>query len=211
MEGEDKSRDADHYVHQDLFLTIKILRLSKGIPLAGSASEKWHLGWFSFDKFKDVLVGSEVILSEDMFVYLGYENGVVYWGIDVSLLGESLVRKFGAKQLCFVQLTTLMIATDWSDEDAMGQLAIAGHVVLCHPDQLIRDLRFVTTLLLEFYGCPLENAHHEKKKKSLDYNNSFFGEYECSSLALDRKERRDAKEEIGLLETRSNNVSDQEI
>ncbi|GJU89280.1 hypothetical protein Tco_1301703 [Tanacetum coccineum] len=25
-------------------------------------------------------------------------------------------------------LTTLMIATDWSDEDAMGQLAIAGHV-----------------------------------------------------------------------------------
>ncbi|GJU05839.1 hypothetical protein Tco_1122269, partial [Tanacetum coccineum] len=50
-----------------------------------------------------------------------------------------------------------------------------------------------------------------KKKKSLDYNNSFIGEYKCSSLALDRKERRDAKEDIGLLETRSNNVSDQEI
>ncbi|GKC36173.1 hypothetical protein Tco_1048557, partial [Tanacetum coccineum] len=46
---------------------------------------------------------------------------------------------------------------------------------------------------------------------SLDYNNSFFGEYECSSLALDREERRDEKEEIGSLETRSNNVSDQEI
>ncbi|GKD90303.1 hypothetical protein Tco_1365810, partial [Tanacetum coccineum] len=50
-----------------------------------------------------------------------------------------------------------------------------------------------------------------KKKKSLDYNNSFLGEYECSSLALDREERRDEKEEIGSLETRSNNVSDQEI
>ncbi|GKB56588.1 retrovirus-related pol polyprotein from transposon TNT 1-94 [Tanacetum coccineum] len=44
-----------------------------------------------------------------------------------------------------------------------------------------------------------------KKKKSLDYNNSFLGEYECSSLALDREERRDEKEEIGSLETRSNN------
>ncbi|GJY44438.1 hypothetical protein Tco_0432651 [Tanacetum coccineum] len=205
MEGEDKSRDADHYVHQDSFLTIKILRLSKGIPLAGSAGEKWHLGWFSFDKFKDVLVGSEVILSEDMFVYLGYENGVVYWGIDVSLLGESLVRKFGAKQLCFVQLTTLMIATDWSDEDAMGQLAIAGHDGVDVEDRsffghrrpaLIRGPEILTTL---------------KKKKSLDYNNSFLGEYECSSLALDRKERRDEKEEIRLLEIRSNNVSDQEI
>ncbi|GKB87037.1 hypothetical protein Tco_0959309, partial [Tanacetum coccineum] len=44
-----------------------------------------------------------------------------------------------------------------------------------------------------------------KKKKSLDYNNSFLDEYECSSLALDREERRDEKEEIGSLETRSNN------
>ncbi|GKF33317.1 hypothetical protein Tco_0106517, partial [Tanacetum coccineum] len=50
-----------------------------------------------------------------------------------------------------------------------------------------------------------------KKEKSLDYKNSFIGEYECSSVALDREERRDEKEEIGSLETRSNNVSDQEI
>ncbi|GJV83734.1 hypothetical protein Tco_1523632 [Tanacetum coccineum] len=50
-----------------------------------------------------------------------------------------------------------------------------------------------------------------KKEKSLDYNNSFLGEYECSYLALDREEKRDEKEEIGSLETRSNNVSDQEI
>ncbi|GKF00423.1 hypothetical protein Tco_0023773, partial [Tanacetum coccineum] len=50
-----------------------------------------------------------------------------------------------------------------------------------------------------------------KKEKSLDYNNSLLGEYECSSLALDREERIDEKEEIGSLKTRSNNVSDQEI
>ncbi|GJU54805.1 hypothetical protein Tco_1228519 [Tanacetum coccineum] len=35
-----------------------------------------------------------------------------------------------------------------------------------------------------------------KKKKSLDYNNSFLGEYECSSLALDREERRDEKKRL---------------
>ncbi|GJT14825.1 hypothetical protein Tco_0873531 [Tanacetum coccineum] len=45
-----------------------------------------------------------------------------------------------------------------------------------------------------------------KKEKSLDYNNSFLGEYECSSLALDREERIDEKEEIGSLKTRSNNA-----
>ncbi|GJT15878.1 hypothetical protein Tco_0874584 [Tanacetum coccineum] len=50
-----------------------------------------------------------------------------------------------------------------------------------------------------------------KKERSLDYNSSFLGEYECSSLALDREKRRDEKEEIGSLEARSNNVSDQEI
>ncbi|GJU37287.1 hypothetical protein Tco_1185641, partial [Tanacetum coccineum] len=50
-----------------------------------------------------------------------------------------------------------------------------------------------------------------KKEKSLDYNNLFLGEYKYSSLALDREEMRDEKEEIGSLETRSNNVSDQEI
>ncbi|GKA22807.1 hypothetical protein Tco_0708769, partial [Tanacetum coccineum] len=50
-----------------------------------------------------------------------------------------------------------------------------------------------------------------KKEKSLDYNNSFLGEYECSSLALDREDMRDEKEEIESLETRSNNVSAQEI
>ncbi|GJU84427.1 hypothetical protein Tco_1291973 [Tanacetum coccineum] len=50
--------------------------------------------------------------------------------------------------------------------------------------------------------------HRRREKRSLN-NNSFLGEYECSSFALDR--RRDEKENIGSLETRSNNVSDQEI
>nr|GEX70860.1 hypothetical protein [Tanacetum cinerariifolium] len=50
-----------------------------------------------------------------------------------------------------------------------------------------------------------------KKKISLDYNNSFLGGDECSSLAVDIEEIRDKKVEIGSLEIRSNNISDQEI
>ncbi|GKA96778.1 hypothetical protein Tco_0818873 [Tanacetum coccineum] len=38
-----------------------------------------------------------------------------------------------------------------------------------------------------------------KKEKSLDYNNSFLGEYECSSLALDREDRRDEKKRLDHL------------
>ncbi|GJX49659.1 reverse transcriptase [Tanacetum coccineum] len=47
-------------------------------------------------------------------------------------------------------------------------------------------------------------------KKSLIYNTSFLGEYECSSLALDRG-RKKVEDEIGSLEIRLNYVSDQEI
>ncbi|GJW86644.1 hypothetical protein Tco_0161984 [Tanacetum coccineum] len=38
-----------------------------------------------------------------------------------------------------------------------------------------------------------------KKEKSLDYNNSFLGEYECSSLVLDREERKDEKKRLDIL------------
>ncbi|GKA54289.1 hypothetical protein Tco_0753238, partial [Tanacetum coccineum] len=41
-----------------------------------------------------------------------------------------------------------------------------------------------------------------REERSLN-NNLFHGEYECSSLALDREERRE--EDIRSLETRSNN------
>ncbi|GJV42311.1 retrovirus-related pol polyprotein from transposon TNT 1-94 [Tanacetum coccineum] len=58
-----------------------------------------------------------------------------------------------------------------------------------------------------WYVLKLERERGRKKEKSLNYNNLFLGVYECSSFALDREERRD---EIGSLETRSNNVSDQE-
>ncbi|KAI3694810.1 hypothetical protein L1987_77791 [Smallanthus sonchifolius] len=114
---------------------FKVLPFRKGRPLAGSTGDlvkKWHLGWLSFGDFKDFLEGSEVKLSDDLLVYLGCktkeieEDSVVYWAVDVSE-GVSLVQKLGSKQLCFVELRTLMVASDWADDGAMGELAIAGH------------------------------------------------------------------------------------
>lgn len=75
------------------------------------------------------MANSEFQPTENSFVYLGSrsEDDVVYWGIDVSE-DSSLVPQFGAKHFGFVELRTLMVATDWTDERAMSDLAIAGHV-----------------------------------------------------------------------------------
>ncbi|KAL7590250.1 hypothetical protein Lser_V15G37826 [Lactuca serriola] len=115
---------------------FKVLPFRKGRPLAGSTGDsikKWHLGWLNFVDFKFVLEDSGLKLSDDLLVYLGYDSkeekehdSVVYWAIDVSE-SISLVEKLGNRQFCFVELRTLMVATDWADDSAMGELAIAGH------------------------------------------------------------------------------------
>lgn len=78
---------------------------------------------------KTYLENSEGGFTDESFVYLGCKNedGVVYWAIDVSEV-SSLVNELGARQFCFVELRTLMVATDWADPVAMADLAIAGHV-----------------------------------------------------------------------------------
>lgn len=97
----------------------------------GDPGPKWHLGWLSLGDCKSVLEKFEVNLSEESLVYLGSkpEEDVVYWGIDVSE-ANSLVNELGSRGLCFVELRTLMVATDWGDDRAMGELAVAGHVSL---------------------------------------------------------------------------------
>ena len=114
---------------------FKVLPFRKGRPLAistrptGDSPPIWHLGWFNLGDFKGFLANSEFQPTENSFVYLGSrsEDDVVYWGIDVSE-DSSLVPQFGAKHFGFVELRTLMVATDWTDERAMSDLAIAGHV-----------------------------------------------------------------------------------
>ncbi|KAL9443410.1 hypothetical protein AB3S75_016715 [Citrus x aurantiifolia] len=111
---------------------FKVLPFRKGRPLTysgpGETAPVWHLGWISLGDCKIFLANSGIELKEEALVYLGSrsEDDVVYWAIDVSD-GDSLVSEFGSKQLCFVELRTLMVATDWADQRAMADLAIAGH------------------------------------------------------------------------------------
>lgn len=92
------------------------------------SSPKWHLGWLSLADCKGLLADSEVKLGEETLVYLGSrsEEDSVYWAIDVSE-DEKLLVELGEKQFSFVELRTLMVATDWADPRAMAELAVAGH------------------------------------------------------------------------------------
>ncbi|KAM7519295.1 hypothetical protein LguiB_018257 [Lonicera macranthoides] len=123
-------------------INIKVLPFRKGKPLAGSLSgdssttPNWRLGWLSLADCKLLLPGDSeagINLNEDSFVYLGGSNSleeddVVHWAIDVSDASDRLGNKLlGGRQLCFLELSTLMVATDWSDERAMADLAVAGH------------------------------------------------------------------------------------
>ena len=117
---------------------FKVLPFRKGRPLASSSdgtsdiSPNWHLGWLGLADFKGLLAKSGVELTGDSLIYLGSkaEDDVVYWAIDVSDEAK-LDPELGSLRFSFVELRTLMVATDWSDADAMGQLAVAGHVSGC--------------------------------------------------------------------------------
>jgi len=112
---------------ESVSVNLKVLPFRNGRPLASSgSSDTWQLAWMRLEEVKRLL---GVNLSADSFVYLGYDadEDSVYWAIDLSR-ESSLVAEFGAMKLCFVELRTLMVATDWVDLKAMGNLAIAGHV-----------------------------------------------------------------------------------
>ncbi|CAL9101971.1 unnamed protein product [Musa textilis] len=108
----------------------RVLPFKRGRPLAHSvdstsgSAPRWNLGWVSAAKFGG--------LAAESFVYLGSgpveEAGTVSWAVDVSDAGNvELGGGGGGNGLCFVELRTLMVATDWADADAMEELAIAGH------------------------------------------------------------------------------------
>ncbi|KAK4265101.1 hypothetical protein QN277_026197 [Acacia crassicarpa] len=113
---------------------FKVLLFSRGRPLASSVSVSvdsppiWNLGWIILDDLIGLLESAGVHLNGDQFVYLGSraDDDVAYWATDVSA-ERNLMPLLRNKQLCFVELRTLMVATDWADLHAMGNLAIAGH------------------------------------------------------------------------------------
>ncbi|KAL5729524.1 NAD(+) diphosphatase [Ranunculus cassubicifolius] len=115
---------------------FKILPFQKGKPLASSEDQignsnspppPWHLAWISLSDCKEFWNNSDsdTKLTENSFVYLGSDEDqdVVYWAIDVS----DSVKELRERKFCFVELRTLMVATDWSEPAAMGELAVAGH------------------------------------------------------------------------------------
>jgi hypothetical protein len=102
----------------------KIIPFRRGRPLAlfqdaspppPDAAPAWRLAWLPPSHVPGV--------PSDSFVFLGAhgeregKEAAAYWAVDVAEDGSA-----------FVDLRTLMVATDWSDKDAMGELAIAGHV-----------------------------------------------------------------------------------
>jgi len=110
----------------------KVLPFRNGRPSVSSTSVSppiWHLGWINLDDLKGIYEISGAQLNGDLFVYLGssVEDDNVYWAIDVS----DKVPELGTNremELSFVELRTLMVATDWEDLIAMENLAIAGNV-----------------------------------------------------------------------------------
>ncbi|TKW19561.1 hypothetical protein SEVIR_4G028300v4 [Setaria viridis] len=113
----------------------KILPFRRGRPLARSpdppapppAAPAWRLAWLPPSRVPGV--------APDAFVFLGAhaegdgKEAAAYWAVDVSE-GEGPRVDGGSGDgdgSAFVDLRTLMVATDWSDKDAMGDLAIAGH------------------------------------------------------------------------------------
>lgn len=124
--GEDSANSHPHL--------SKILPFRRGRPLARSpdapppppdAAPAWCLAWLPPSRVTGVPL--------DAFVFLGAhgegdgKEAAAYWAVDV---GEGDAAKVGSAGdgSAFVDLRTLMVATDWSDKDAMGELAIAGHV-----------------------------------------------------------------------------------
>ncbi|KAL5547960.1 hypothetical protein UlMin_003191 [Ulmus minor] len=120
--------------HQPSSPDFKVLPFRKGRPLASSADGSgdspsvWHLGWIGLVDLKELLANSGVELTGEELVYLGSQSDddVIYWAVDVSDQA-GLVTELGSRQRAFVELRTLMVATDWADLQAMEQLAIAGH------------------------------------------------------------------------------------
>ncbi|KAL8100532.1 hypothetical protein AgCh_032694 [Apium graveolens] len=69
------------------------------------------------------MIGNNVEVFMDDFSVFGHS---VYWAIDVSDAGD-LENELSSKQVSFVDVMSLMVATNWANQLFMADLAIAGH------------------------------------------------------------------------------------
>uniref|UniRef100_A0A0C9SAC4 NAD(+) diphosphatase n=1 Tax=Wollemia nobilis TaxID=56998 RepID=A0A0C9SAC4_9CONI len=112
----------------------KILPFKQGKPLVlcsasstgADAAPMWRLAWQSVDECRDLFRSAGLELGEEGLVYLGPREGVAHWALDFSETGQQS-QSFPEGKYAYVELRTLMVATDWSDENAVAELSIAGH------------------------------------------------------------------------------------
>jgi NAD+ diphosphatase len=122
---------------------FKVLPFRNGRPLVSSTAGSgeslpiWHLGWVGLDDLRGIFENSGAQLNGDSLVYLGSsaEDDAVYWTIDVSAKVPELGTNM-EMDLRFVELRTLMVATDWENLKAMENLAIAGNVSYLNKDSV---------------------------------------------------------------------------
>ncbi|XP_002977812.2 nudix hydrolase 19, chloroplastic [Selaginella moellendorffii] len=116
-------------------LSLQILPFFQGKALVVAfESGKWRLSWQGIEGIAQSGIVEEI--SKNM-VYLGEKEGLVYCAIDAtprqprdSSNGRAIAARFeknGGGEAGFVDLRTLMIAAEWTDEEVMGELSIAGH------------------------------------------------------------------------------------
>jgi hypothetical protein len=118
---------------------LKVLPICDGKPLVIAPSHEkisqWHLAWQHIDDIHRYY--SKIEDRNKHMVYIGDRDGVAYFAIDVPVQDSAdrhetkrLADVFGQQDLIFFDVRTLMQASDWASQDAMGELAIAGHVSL---------------------------------------------------------------------------------
>lgn len=122
----------------------KVLPLCEGKPLVVGSQALWRLAWQPIDD-----IGGHVPYKfssneerNEHLVYVGEKDGVAYFAIDVPVKAggdrqelKSLARSFSEEEVTFFDLRTLMQAADWGSPESMGELSIAGHVCVHHPQK----------------------------------------------------------------------------
>jgi hypothetical protein len=146
-----------------------------------AAARVWRLAWQALEDFGERIPLSVTSSSSssgenppqmyDQLVYLGEKERVAYFAIDVTAYPaqnaegrrpgvdgkqlRSLASMFASpsddERVAFVDARTLMQAANWSDEEAMSELSIAGHVCE-HPPT---SSQFLLSLFLasSIQGC----------------------------------------------------------
>lgn len=128
-----------------------ILPVSEGRPLVLSVKQneeiKWELAWQPLSNLglasQSQIKSKEWIPLYDQLVYLGEKASCSYFGANAQTLkklmsGENsasaentlieFFRKLSGQNVAFIDVRTLMVASDWLQEEDMQKVAIAGNV-----------------------------------------------------------------------------------